>query len=620
VINQETAPRLPLFGRLGAVALWGLFIGGGMLTWQAGRWVEQEAFDDLQTQGEQELALYVSYLDNQLERFAYLPELLSGEPRLLRALTHGDDPALVEEANRYLSRVKHIVGALDVYLMNRNGLTIAASNWLDERTFVGRNFAFRPYFEQALEGRLGRYFALGTTSHVRGYYFAYPLRLQREVLGVVVVKIDVDTLEQAWRSRYSEVLVTDPDQVVFIATRPEWRYRILGKIPAVQRQRIVESRRYPADDLLPMRFEVVRELASESRLVRLGDDRERFLAVEESMPLAGWHVRLLGRSQGVAEQVLQARLLVGILIALAMLSLVLVLQRRRRHLERALHADEKRTAMEASLVELEARVAQRTADLTTTNRRLQREVERHEQTREELIQAAKLAALGQMAAGINHELNQPLAAMRAYADNARTFLERGRVAEAEHNLGLIAELTERMAQTSSQLKVFSRRASGERVRVSINACVEGALKILRPRFRQTGVELLTDMSDDDIYVLGDMVQLEQVMVNLLSNALDAVANCDVRQIGLSVSMLGHDQVRILVRDTGPGIPARDLGRIFDPFFTTSESGLGLGLSISSTIVERLQGKLTASNHSDGGAVFQLLLDAPRSIDDVASSG
>jgi len=323
------------------------------------------------------------------------------------------------------------------------------------------------------------------------------------------------------------------------------------------------------------------------------------------MPQAGWRVQLLVSQKVIAPQVWQTRLLAFTLLLLLATTVWLYAARRRRQLERE---SEKRLAMQEALVELERRVGQRTVDLTEANRRLRQEVEEHERTRDELIQAAKLAALGQMSAGINHELNQPLTAMRTYADNARTYLERENLEQARWNLRQIGELTERMAQISGQLKVFSRKASGRLVRVSLSAGMDGARRIVRARIEQAGARLIVDLPPGDLFVAADPVQLEQVLVNLIGNACDVLKQRPVRRIDVGASQEG-DLVRVCVRDSGPGIATENLGRIFDPFFTTSEGGLGLGLSISHTIVQRLGGSLTVGNAAGGGAVFTLTLAA-----------
>lgn len=606
------APPIGLLGRslrhwryplvLGAIVL------ALLLVWEVGELKREQLLQELEQQGLQELDLYVSYLNGQLDRFDFLPALLADDQRLRRLLENSDDPELQREANEFLAYVNRIAGAMDVYLMDARGLTLAASNWRDPVTFIGKNFAFRPYFDQARKGGPGRYFALGTTSGRRGYYFSYPVLEHGQTRGVVAVKLDIETFEDDWRNRISDLVVADPDGVVFISTREQWRYKTLNALEPATLAQIRASRRYPDTALQPIGLVEHGLRPSGSRLLS-GPPRQgaRYLSMRVDMPDAGWQVQLLVSLQTIQDQTLQVRIFTAVFLLLGGLVLMSFGQRRVRRLAR----DEgRRQAMQEALVQMEERVAQRTAALTKANRRLRHEVQRHEQTRDELIQAAKMAALGQMSAGINHELNQPLAAMRGYADNARIYLQRGRYTEAEDNLAQIVELTERMALISSQFKVFSRRTSGQRVCISLRACLNDALRILQPRIRQSGAEVVVELADEDLFVAADLVQLEQVFVNLIGNACNAVEQAIVRRV--EVAAVADDAwVRVDVRDTGRGIAAENLPRIFDPFFTTSDTGLGLGLSISHTIVERMQGQLTAASDSRGGAVFSVRLQAWR---------
>lgn len=577
-----------------------------ILSWYLGGVQRESLLDELEVQGRQELDLYVSHLKGQLDHYAFLPRLLAGDFRLQSLLIAPRNRDQQHQVNLFLTHVNEIAGSLDVYLMDTAGLTLAASNWENELTFVGSNFSFRPYFIDAMSGRPGRYYALGTTSGRRGYYFSYPVGEPDEPLGVVVVKIDIDTLEDNWRNKDTELVVSDPDGVIFVSTRPEWRYRTLVPLSAAAIARIRESRRYPEVGLTPVFYQQKQTRPSGAEILQVGEPGGTgYISMATDMPQAGWRVQLLLSQKAIAPQVWQARLFAITLFLLLAAGWWLYAARRRRARERE---SEKRVAMEEALVELERRVDQRTLDLTEANRRLRQEVEEHERTRDELIQAAKLAALGQMSAGINHELNQPLAAMRTYADNARTYLERENLEQVGWNLQQIRELTGRMAQISGQLKVFSRKSSGQRIRVSLDASMAGARRIVRPRLEQAGAQLFIDLPAEDLFVAADSVQLEQVLVNLIGNACDVLKQQLVRQIRVSAHQDGANVV-VRVQDSGPGIAAENLEQIFDPFFTTSEGGLGLGLSISHTIVQRLGGSLTAGNAQDGGAVFTLTLAA-----------
>ena len=584
--------------------------------WYVGHLQREALLDRLEAEGHQEIDLYVSHLSGQLDRFGFLPGLLADDFRLQSLLIAPGNQAQQERVNQFLGHVNASAGSLDVYLMDARGETLAASNWQDEPTFIGRNFAFRPYFIDAMRGQPGRYYALGTTSGRRGYYFSHPVGDRDEPMGVVVVKIAIDTFENDWRKEDAELVVTDPDGVIFISTRPDWRLHTLRPLDERQIGQIRVSRRYPDAPLAPVFDSGSERRASGSeKLVPVGGENG-FLSVVRDMPKAGWQVRLLFSPRVIAPQVWQARLLASSLLLLVATVIALLFARYRRRRERE---QERRQVMQDALRELERRVDQRTVDLTEANRLLRREIEEHERTRDELIQAAKLAALGQMSAGINHELNQPLAAMRTYADNARTFLGRGHLEKAAWNLEQISELTRRMAQISGQLKVFSRRSSGQPIRVSVRACIEGAQRIVATRLAQCGAELVVEVPVDDLSVAADMVQLEQVLVNLIGNACDAMADRPDKRIVLHAGRDGG-VVRLRVRDSGPGIDSDKLERIFDPFFTTNNAGLGLGLSISHTIAQRLGGSLRADNAAQGGAVFTLELKAWETPPAVARGG
>ncbi len=604
--SSSAAESAQRHGLKDGLAWWGGAALMLLLSWYVGEIQREALLDELELQARQELDLYVSHLEGQLDRYAFLPPLLAGDFRLQSLLIAPRNREQQQQVNLFLSYVNEIAGSLDVYLMDAKGLTLAASNWQDERTFVGSNFSFRPYFTEAMEGRAGRYFALGTTSGRRGYYFSSPVGEPDEPLGVVAVKIDIDTLENSWLNQETELIVTDPDGVIFVATRPQWRYRTLQPLSVEAIARIRESRRYPKVNLTPVFFKQQDTRPSGAQILQLGEPGGAgYISMATDMPQAGWRVRLLISQKVVVPQVWQTRLLAMALLLLLVTAGWLYSQRWRRRREREA---ERRLVMQEALEELERRVDRRTLDLTQANLRLRQEVEEHERTRDELIQAAKLAALGQMSAGINHELNQPLAAMRTYADNARTYLARGNLDQVGWNLQQIRELTDRMAQISGQLKVFSRKSSGQRIRVSLRACIEGARRIVRTRVEQADAQLLVDLPADDLFVAADMVQLEQVLVNLIGNACDVLQGQPLRQIRVGARRIGA-QVQLKVHDSGPGIAEANLDMIFDPFFTTSDAGLGLGLSISHTIAQRLGGSLSAANAATGGAVFTLTLDA-----------
>ena len=571
--------------------------------WITARWVYEQGLQELRSHSLQQLDRFISHLSGQLARYAFLPELLAKNRYLIDVLNDAKNPARIDVANHYLEEVNQITGAADTYLMDVSGMTLAASNWRSERPFVGSNFNFRPYFQQAMQGGLGRYFALGTTSERRGYYYAYPVTHAASIIGVMVLKMDLSDIEMRWSGKEEQYLVTDPDGIIFITTRPEWLYRSVVKLTDAQRQLIVESMRYPGAsfDYLQLLKEVA--LPGGGAIVRIvsgtPDLRGAHLSLSHHVPEAGWSVRILSPMHDVRRNVLTtlAVLTLSLLLLGSLVDLLLQRNHRRRERER-FQAEAKRG--------LEQEVVERTADLT-------REIEQHRRTeqalrstRDELVQAAKLAMLGQLSASISHEMNNPLAAIRSYADNAREFLAREQDAQVSTNLARISELTDRMAKISSQLKMFARKTPSQLEEIAVRTAIKAAMDIVHPQSKHNGVDLQLNLPPVELYVKADVIQLEQVLINLLSNAIQAVEAVDRKTVMLSSEAVsGH--VFIHVDDSGPGIPDDHLAQIFDPFFTTKETGLGLGLSISYRIIDSMYGQLTARNLDAGGARFTIAL-------------
>lgn len=579
--------------------------------WVAAGWVYRGSVDQLASSGRYQLDLYVSHLQGLLARFEYLPALLASNERVRGFLRDPTDAGSAPATNRYLEQVNAISGASDTYLMTADGTTVAASNWQLQHSFVGNNYGWRPYFQQAMAGGLGRYYALGTSSHQRGYYLSYPVREGGTILGVVVVKVDMADVEQAWLGGPDEVLVTDPDGVAFIATQRDWRLRTLAVLTSADRERLRAGRRYldallaplPVLESDPLRDGLVR------MKLRLSDERTdavNFLVQAQAMPAAGWTVHVLTPMTTVRNRLLGAFAVSSLAYAALLLLTLYLRQRRKRQLERTRCQAEAQQALKAAHDQLERRVEERTAAL-------RREVEERRsaeaalrRTQDELIQAAKLAVIGQMSAGISHELNQPLAALRAYADNARMLLDQAKTDSARWNLTQISELTDRMAQISSQLKLFARKTNGDKVWVSVQGAIDASCRILRPQLQKSAATVHVHVTDAADAVLADPVQLEQVLVNLIANAVNAMEPQELRTIAID-GVVDAGRLRLTVRDNGPGIAEESMPCVFDPFYTTREAGLGLGLSISRRIVEGLGGRLTAANHPDGGAVFTLSL-------------
>lgn len=582
-------------------------------------WTYKRGLVELKEQGNIRLELYINYLQGVLGKYESLPELLAIDNNLVRTLLNPFEYNRIETLNKYLETINRVSDALDTYLMNKDGLTIAASNWNEKHPFIGRNFSYRPYFKDAMRGKLGRYFAIGTTSSKRGYYFAYPVRKDDEILGAVAIKIDIDSVEQKWAHRNESFLVSDPDGVIFITTNPQWRYKTLQPLAPDVLKNIEENKRYPDASLTPL-AESISTYEDDFQILTIdggGKDTGKLRVLKQSqlMPHAGWDIHILSDISELKTRVLLVNILIALGLTVFYIMMLLLIQRKHRlaELDR-IEQDSKKALRDANEM-LESRVLNRTQQLTETNELLRQEILDRKQTevklkrtRKELIHAAKLAVLGQMSAGINHELNQPLAAIRSYADNGKQFLEKGRLNEAMWNLEQIGELTERMAQIGVQLKLFSKKSSGQIVAVPLHGVIDGALEILNPSLKKAGIATNIHVSPVDLEARANNVLLQQVLVNLIANAIQAMEGQELKVI--KIECTGVDgKVVVAVEDNGPGVAEEHLQDIFEPFFTTKKSGqgLGLGLTISDRIVREFGGQIRLVK-SKGGARFEFILE------------
>jgi two-component system C4-dicarboxylate transport sensor histidine kinase DctB len=562
------------------------------LLWPLEHLAERYYRNELVSQNRQTLDLYVANLLGTLHRYETLPQILSQLPDLPAVLKAPQDNARQQTANHLLQNIAHQTGAEVMYLMNAEGTTLAASNWDKHDSFLGRNFAFRPYFSEAMAGNLGRFFGLGTTSAKRGYFFASAVRDGDKVIGVLVVKIDLDHTENLWGKTPEQLLLTDHNGVVILTSRPEWRFRATRALSEVEKQAIIAIQPYPTRDPRPLQL-----------------DEKAWLTQNQQIAETGWSVNILAPRALIDRPVRTVVAIGGAALLVVMLLLGIMIQRRRHYLDRiAFEAKARR--------ELEIRVVERTSDLEGLNSRLRQEVLEREQAQQELVraqdelvQASKLSALGTMSASISHELNQPLAAIRSYAENAEILLDHSRTDDARGNLKQIGELTGRMASIIAHLRAFARRDRHAPESVALQPALDDALALLAKRRRAMEVELIRDLPDATLWVQAGETRLRQVLGNLLANALDALTEKGPpRRVWISAEQT-PEGVNLFIRDNGPGFTQDALARAREPFFTTKTrtQGLGLGLAICDTLMRALGGELLFDNHPTGGALLTLRL-------------
>lgn len=548
----------------------------------------------LAQRGASDLALAADRLTGALSSYRELAVLMADHPQVRAGLTGtpGDLEAL-------LRRTADMTGTLDLIVVAPDGSELAAAGGI---AAGGR--ADAPYLQRAFDGAIGLYHTMSQRYGRRAFLFAAPVFSEEgPVIGAVVAVADAGMVEAEWRGDRPAVLFTDELGIVFISNRSELVFTARDTAPALTGR----SAAYPPD--------LIRPFPERTERMRGGHDIWR-LDAGRYVPARALHLTLpmpqidmtgealLDMAPVRAQAGLQAGLAAALFLAFGAL-LFLATERRR-------------TLAEANR-RLEDRVAQRTAELQALNRDLTREVgERRvaeaqlKKAQEDLVQAGKLSALGQMSAGISHELNQPLMAIQSYAENAGAFLERGKPDVAGQNLGRIADLARRMGRIIRNLRAFARQESEAIGDVDLGAVITAVIEMVEARAARSGITVDWTPPPAPVIVRGGEVRLQQVVLNLVGNAFDAMEEAPVKRVELHVDRDG-DRVVLTVRDTGPGIAEPD--RMFDPFYTTktvgASEGMGLGLSISYGLVQSFGGQIRGRNHPGGGAVMTVELDAAR---------
>ncbi|TDG10137.1 sensor histidine kinase [Paraburkholderia guartelaensis] len=575
------------------------------------------AIDALADVGEHRLDLYAASLQSELGRFEMVPALVARQDSVRALLkappaeAHGMLPAV----DAYLEAVNNDVGSGAVDVIDAHGTVIAASNWNQPVSFVDTNVSYRPYFKDALAQGRGRFFGIGTNTGIPGLYFASAIHDGDTAIGAAAVKVSVDALESAWRTPGEAAIVVDSNGVIVISTQPEWKFTAMRAMTEPQQRDIQASRQYAGRIVEALQYRRVGDWNDNAWIGIFPDLRRagrtaRFLVMSRPAPQGQDTIMVLLDTAGARRQQRLAFAFVTGVFLIAALYALYAVQRRRVIVEK-LKAQE---ALRRANDQLETTVAQRTAALTQANAQMQREIaerERTEQrlraTQQEVVHAGKLAVIGQMAAGLTHELNQPLVAIRTLCDNARTFFERNQGAQANANLERVGRLVDSMAVLTSELKAFARKPEVERVAVSLGEAVAHARLIYESRIRDEAVRLDVRIAPGTT-VYAESSQLQQVIVNLLGNALDAVRDASTRVIAMEAGEPdAQGRVRFTVEDSGPGIAPDVLAHLFEPFVTTKPrgQGLGLGLAITSRIVEGFGAKITATNRDEGGARFTI---------------
>jgi len=593
-------------------ALFGLFwvVVFVFALWIVGDFARDKAILALSEQTRIDANLNTALLRAVLDKQRALPLVLSKD-RALEAALQDKTSATIDPLNEKLETLAKGTQAAVIYLVGMDGIAIAASNWRGPTSFVGNDYKFRPYFQEALKNGDAEYFALGNVSNRPGLYISRRIEGPNGPLGVIVVKLEFDRLESDWNNAGRPTFVTDERNIVLITSLSSWRFMTIGSIGQEQLQSIRDSLQFGEAPLTALPLTVRSIGGGDVLLINAllpGNARNTdFLAIRSSVPSTPWQMYSLApiRPQ-ITAAMREARLFTFIVLATIATVAGLLLRRRQKIAARI--ADAQRTQ-----AELEERVEERTRDLSLARDRLQAEISDHRRTetmlqgvQQDLVHANRLAIMGQVAAGVAHEINQPIATIRAYADNAKTFIKRKRLSDATENLDEIAALTDRIGTITGDLKALARKGRSPSEPTSLRQVISGALILLRSRFSGRMDQLDIALPPSELRVTGQSLRLEQVFINLFQNALEAV---DLKENDGRIEVrtqVNNDKVKITVSDNGPGIPQHIRDNLFSPFNTSKEKGLGLGLVIVKEIITDYGGTISAES-STAGTSFRIEL-------------
>jgi two-component system C4-dicarboxylate transport sensor histidine kinase DctB len=557
------------------VGLLASVLGTVLVIWASHSYLTRSFAEKQNAEATVRATLYAGSIQSTAQRLSVVPLLLSRDPILILALRSGQ----YEGAEDRLATFKEELGAGPIFLLDAAGEIVAASDEDAREAFEGDFGAID------FEGATGTVFSI-LENEDGSYSFHYARRVVQEdrLLGIVVVTVPLGLHEEGWRRYGSKVVLTDSEDRVLLASEPNWRHKTLSNLlaPGANDSRVQQALR-----------EARRSFGAPSYVYLAGAPH---LRAEVPVGISDWRVTYFDTLEGVRARVNSILSLIIMVLALLLALGFYLLTRRTR-------AESRRIQRESDELRI---LNRRLSSEIVARQRVERNLKEAEQS---LEQASKLAALGQMSAAVSHELNQPLAAMKTYLAGARLLLNRRRPEEALSSFQRIDDLIERMGGITRQLKSYARKGDIDSEAVDLRESVRTALSMMAPQLGKMAVRILTTLPSEPAIVQADPLRLEQIIVNLLRNALDAVRHRDDREVKILLAQ--GEMILLSIEDNGGGL--KDPDKLFEPFYTTKKpgEGLGLGLAISAGFAAELGGRLIARNAPDGGAVFELLLPRDR---------
>jgi len=531
-------------------------------------------------QAERQVTQLNNYIDTELARFSAIPQLLTYNSLMIDFVDA--QPQHYNAINNYLADIQQASGASDIFVLNTQGEVIASSNWQADYTFLGSNFAFRPYFKRAFAGEKVAYFALGMRSKERGIYFSQAVYRDNKAIGVVVLKVNVskfeDDRELLNTSKGSHFFLQLADDVIAMSDMQTWRLNSFTDLDITMRRDIKSRRAYlDHQPLYIKQFQFSNEGIKHFKI-----DKKLYVMSQRPLRYFNATMNVLVDITKVNSAQLPRLFWVFIICSLIIIISYILLTR---------FAGYKKLVYSRHSLELE--VLERTQAL--------------EKVQTALVQSAKLATIGQLSAGINHEINQPLSAINTYLASAKRLLAKGNTSALAESLVVIEGLVDRVHQIVGQLKHFSKPSKMQLRPYPLAGLVNNALMISSAQLKQDNVQVEPPQFDETVVVWVDSLKFEQVLVNLITNASQAMNGAIIRNLSFHLECF-EERVKLSILDTGSGIEQHAFSHLFEPFYSTkSSNGLGLGLSISKQIIDSFNGCLSAHNRLEGGAEFIISL-------------
>jgi two-component system, NtrC family, C4-dicarboxylate transport sensor histidine kinase DctB len=544
------------------------------VVWVTNQLLTERFTETTRNRAEVRLALYTGNLQSELQRNSVVPLLLSRDPALIGALNSGD----FSQTTQRLMGYREEIGAASLLLLDREGRAVASTDRLE----LGSRHRTYPYFVEALRSNETVFTTTQRDNGAVAFTYSRKIDAGGKLLGVIVVGVDLKKFEASWGGFSDAIMLIDSEGKIILSTEGRW----LG----LTEEEALAVRSAPSA--------IERALQATAEWAALPVDAffrgDAVMRQETRIGFQGWRMISFTTYASVRERV-NTFIALEIMVFAILLAGALFLMSRR--------------AMNRSLF-----FQRESAELRQLNAALQREIAERERAEKNLQvaeqtlqQSSKLAVLGEMSASVSHELNQPLAAMKTYLAGARLLLQRKRPEEALSSFQRIDDLIERMGAITRQLKSYARKGGDAVEPIDVKASVSSALSMMEPQLKRRDIRIVTSLPKEPLVVMADKVRLEQVLINLIRNALDATK--DIAAPEVRIVATGGPSVIVAVRDNGQGIT--DFERLFEPFYTTKApgDGVGLGLAISSSIVNDFGGRLTARNGREGGAVFEIILPA-----------